>query len=494
MTTVILLRDAASLALVLVVAATLLLALTFAPRPIRQSRILKPLCHHRVLFLAFDLIVVSLGASSRIAASHLADRLSFEDDRGPGPDTIGTPVATTTAIALELERTTATAIQKRAALAHFSAAEPFLRERDYTRAIPEYRASLATLPTQSAYLNLGIALRYTDEFNAAIAALTSGLARARRAGTCRFEANFIYQLGGVDYARGQRKEAEPYLSRARALFQKCSDKTAEADALLSLASLYRLTGRQDQARALPAQAEALYRQSSNVLGLANVALYQGVNLVGKGNCQEAFTRFTLIDHLAGQARARIAIGSCLALRKPAEAERELRAARRLAVSSDQMEIQGAAIIALAQLLSRERRFTEAHEVADEALRFGDQIKAPAVQQYAHIVLADCDLNLKHPSDALAHANEAVRLAQRTRDVPGSINALCLKGKLLSNSDPAQALAALRQAVDAAKADQLPPSVDCLRDLGNALAATGNDRESEEVRIEIKRRERDHLPP
>jgi tetratricopeptide (TPR) repeat protein len=395
-----------------------------------------------------------------------------------GPDTSHAAVATTAAFVLELDEA---AVSKRSALVHFMDANSLFEANNYQGAIPEYTASIAAYPTQSAYLNLGIARRFTSAYPDAVIALDTGLKMARDQASRKFEANFLLEQGAVYSSMGMRSDAEkPYID-ALNLFHQEHDAVGEADASLGLAVVYRVMGR-PEAAALASRAAKLYKNSANVLGLANVALYQGVDKVKVDQCGEALSlfdqalaRFSKINHLVGEARARIAIGSCLPkVGRASEGERQLRLALSLATSSGEREIHVAALIALAHLLEGEKKSDEAARDLQDALLLGRQILAPATQQYANLVLADAALNSGNPSSGLENAQEALRLAIGTNDAAGRISALCVTGKLLLKmARPGEALPPLKEAIDRARSlNSIAGNADCLAALGDALSAAG----------------------
>jgi len=79
---------------------------------------------------------------------------------------------------------------------------------------------MSTLPTMSAYLNMGISLYYISEFQRAFEAYSSGLALAKKNQDMSLEGAFLGNIGNVYRYQGKLDEALEYMNKARTIFQR----------------------------------------------------------------------------------------------------------------------------------------------------------------------------------------------------------------------------------------------------------------------------------
>src|SRR6267142_1379798 len=138
----------------------LMLGVTFTRAQRKRYRVLKLIDGKQIYLAIATVAFLALSYGAYTCKEILAVRLSFEVNQGPFGD--ATQKATYTAFDRELQN---------AAVERMSEARDYFRsaERDfamarYQDAAGNYEKSVKALPTMSAYLNLGISLRYSSGF------------------------------------------------------------------------------------------------------------------------------------------------------------------------------------------------------------------------------------------------------------------------------------------------------------------------------------------
>lgn len=456
----------------------LLLGTSFSQRQRTRYPILRKLDGKQIRFGSVAVIFLAVGYFLSAYKEVYVAKQSFTQQEGPG--TSQAVIATQGAFDLELLE--AATERVKIAREHFASAQRLFNGGQYASAIAQYRSSIAALPTLSAFLNLGISLRWISEFHEASRILRVGLHLAQQKKQMAFEANLLFQLGSVEDQLGELAGAEADLGGALSRFQEQKDLTGEANASLNLSLFYERRGKFAEAKRLSERARVLYAQTDNKLGLANIAHNDAVDEMQKSNVPSALTKFIQvlrmyreIGHKIGEARTRIRLGMCLSsLGRLQEAEREYDEARLVSESIDSKELQLTSSAALAETLLREKKTVQGLQAAERALTVAKEIGSPQGEMGALLISANGLLYQKDFSAAMERVDRALAISNATSDATGRRSALFLKGRiLLEMGKPSESIALFSEALSAAKAADDGESIaEASRGLGEALIATG----------------------
>ncbi|HZF08124.1 MAG TPA: tetratricopeptide repeat protein [Thermoanaerobaculia bacterium] len=459
----------------------ILLTIHFSRGQRKRHPVLTKLDGKQLLLGSIAALSVFAGYELSALRDALVIRQSFVVTTGPAT----AQAITATADAFDLELVEAASDSVRKSRTYFLAAQRLFEVHDYRNAIPEYKSSVAALPTLSALLNLGISLRWTSQFSEAVRILATGLRLSQERERRPFEANFLFQLGTVEYNLGHRTQAEKKLNDALRLYREVNDKVGEANASLNLSLLYFSMGQREKSKALQDQAWKLYQDSDNKLGMANVAHNRALEEALQNNAGKALVSFRTalanykkLGNRYGQVRAQAAIGNCLLiLGKYNEGKKEILAALELAKATTDFAEVADIESDLARVFLLEKRPDEAFKAASDALRVASENNLPE-QALALFALAQYLLGKGDLNGALARADEAFVAAQATQDAFVRADALMIKGEvMLRMGKPLSAIPLAERArdEDIAIGNRLSLAIS-LHILGEALLAIGKTAE------------------
>lgn len=119
---------------------------------------------------------------------------------------------------------------------YFNVGEEEFRSSNWNQAIYSYEKSIQFYPTLSAYLNLGLSLMYTTQYDKALSVQNKGITLAKKKKHLWFEAEFTHQQGSVFlYTQDYLKAKENY-TKARDVFNSINDYQSYASATCNLGS------------------------------------------------------------------------------------------------------------------------------------------------------------------------------------------------------------------------------------------------------------------
>lgn len=240
----------------------ILLTVSFTQGQRRKFPLLKRLDGRQIHLSLVTILFLALGYGAYAYKDTLILNLSFELSRGPGEPQA--EKATPSGFELELKKATDERSQEAADF--FRTAERSFNSMQYQDAATNYRRSIEAVPTLSAYLNLGVALRYLADYPAAEPVLLKGLQYAKSKGEKKFEANFLFNLGFVYYLQGKLDEGLAATNQSLDIFKQTGDKLGIANALSLLALGAKLQGNMDGSLRLYNDALGIYQDINNELG------------------------------------------------------------------------------------------------------------------------------------------------------------------------------------------------------------------------------------
>ena len=191
----------------------------------------------------------------------------------------------------------------------FQSGERAMAARRYREGNEAYGRSVRAIPTMAAYLNLGLARLYLEDFRPAEDAFRAGLDIARRAGDARGAGACLDGVGRAALGQGQLEEALTSLADALAEHTEIGDMPGRAITHANIANVYRQQGRLDEALLAHQEAFVLYTRLHNLLGRANALdrisdIYRRLGRLDEAlrASQEALVLDQEINNDPGQAR------------------------------------------------------------------------------------------------------------------------------------------------------------------------------------------------
>lgn len=288
-----------------------LLGFSFTRAQRSKYKILKKLdgkqIHLAVIFVVFS--VASYGVT--LWKDVLTERHPFDLSQGPRGEL--SQKATDSEFLTELQE--ASGEEQHAAKDYFNAAERHFALARYREAATDYQLSVNAVPTQSAYLNLGISQTYLADYGPAEAALNSGLRLSRSKGKKEFEANFLLGLANINFLQKRdASEAIRAYGEAQEIFRAEGNVMGQARALNNIGVVYLFQGKQDEAikhlqSALDAfkQFHATLGQARVFLNLGSVYHQQGKSQESLNSTQQSLKLYEQLNNAWGQGQAHITI-------------------------------------------------------------------------------------------------------------------------------------------------------------------------------------------
>ena len=196
------------------------------------------------LILVFTTIIFGLIA----VAVTLWYKLIKEDETtktftGPGGEQV--VVATLSGFRKEATKEASELINE--AEKYFEAGDTDFENMRYKDAAFNYEKSMRTLPTMSAYLNMGISLYYISEFQKAFEAYSSGLALAKKNQDMSLEGAFLGNIGLIYSTQGKLNEALKSYKEALDIHRNIENTLGEANDLGNIGNVYYKQGKLDEA-------------------------------------------------------------------------------------------------------------------------------------------------------------------------------------------------------------------------------------------------------
>lgn len=156
----------------------LLLSVRFTQGQRQKFPWLRKLDGKQILLGRATVIFLILGYTTSVYKDVLTANLSFELSRGP--DVSQVEKATPSGFELEIKQITDERAEE--ATDFFRVAERYFKSKQYQEAATNYQKSIDAVPTLSAYLNLGVTLRYISDYPSAEPVLLKGLQDAKNRG------------------------------------------------------------------------------------------------------------------------------------------------------------------------------------------------------------------------------------------------------------------------------------------------------------------------
>lgn len=176
-------------------------------------------------------------------------------------------------------------------------------------AVSNYQDSLNVMPTQSAYLNLGLSWYYVSDWQEAETAFKLGLQLAAEQCDTAFEAAFQSGFGHTALHQRRPEAARQAYQTALELYQQHGDQLGQARTLNNLGRVHFEQGRLDIAREIYQASLALHQQLDDRLGQGVVLNNLGQVDFVQGKLEDALQRHKMalrlhrkVDYLIGQAR------------------------------------------------------------------------------------------------------------------------------------------------------------------------------------------------
>lgn len=159
---------------------------------------------------------------------------------------------------------------------YFKAGEIDFEAERYRDAISNYKKSIETLPTISAYLNLGASLFYISDYHDAQNAYNSGLQIAREKNKKNYIGPLTANISKIYILTGKSSVALQYLMEALNIYKEEGNKQGEASTLMHLGILNHYLNNPEEAlnyyKKSSAIAEDIGFREISVANLTNIAL------------------------------------------------------------------------------------------------------------------------------------------------------------------------------------------------------------------------------
>jgi tetratricopeptide (TPR) repeat protein len=308
------------------------------------------------------------------------------------------PIANTLAITNELHIDGTSSPEIQAAREFFSVGIHDLKQMSNKSAIEAFRLSIAQHPSASAYLNLGFAWGFDDQFSSAEEAFKSGLDWAQgnpsREAALRLGIVYVYEF------RGDYRRALPECETASSLLEKAGNKTLVGLSLSTLSAIYRSVGNLEAAMVAAQRALQAASRRSDLLGagLAHLVLAQSYESTGlleraEGEFQESIQTFGLAGSPSLQAAVfdRKGLFYLLSWDRPEAARDSFERANSLALKENDVRGQIEALLGLSMVSTRildpDRASKEAHRALDLMTEVSIRRR---YQGYAFLRLADVE--------------------------------------------------------------------------------------------------------
>ncbi len=260
----------------------LLLGITFSEKEWERWPRLKRLGSKKPHLLAVTVVSAMLAAISATGAGIYKEEPA-KIVIGPG----GKPMEKATLAGFEKELEDAASGLRKQAKDHFGAAQEHFERYEYPEAVASYRLSIDSLPTMSAYLNLGLSHYYLSEFHPATIALEKGLQIAQENQNEKYRAVFLLIIGNLQKDQGNWEEALDSLNAALKAYKSLRSPLGEATTFVGIASVDENQGKLEEALHSLETAMKIYRRVDNPLGEAAVLIMIGSVQKDQGELGEA---------------------------------------------------------------------------------------------------------------------------------------------------------------------------------------------------------------
>ena len=282
-----------------------------------------------------------------------------------------------------------------------------------------------------------------------------GLALARQASDRRTEADLLNMLGVLDQNTGKDADALENYQAALAIRRAISDSAGVAQSTTNLGVFHRNLGEARAAVADFAEALALRRKFNNAQGTATTLENLAVAQADLGNLEEslALSReaadlFHSSQGRRGETFALINLGDVYA--RLGDADKALDyyvRARNLAKAVGDHRAEAIVLLSTGAIYDSRREFDTAWETYSEALRISRTGGDKREEARALMALAETDMSRGDAGVASSVGREALEAIGALDDRREEARALSFLGAALLDSDRAQALAMLHQALE-----------------------------------------------
>jgi tetratricopeptide (TPR) repeat protein len=178
----------------------------------------------------------------------------------------------------------------------FSIAERDFENERFSEAEHEYRRSLEAYPSLSAYLNLGIVLRFLSKNEASELAFQSGLKIAREKHNRQAQVVILGNLGGLLARVGRPDQALSQLNEALALISPETHELTTALIYTALSIAYQVKGDLSKALYYGERASSLCEKNRAFVGVATANNILGIVHAEKGDWGTALKLFQSVNN------------------------------------------------------------------------------------------------------------------------------------------------------------------------------------------------------
>lgn len=367
------------------------------------------------------------------------------------------------------------------AAAYFKAAEQDFAAKHFRDAGNNYQHSIALVPTLSAYLNWGIALRYQGTLTGAETALSTGLQEAKRKGRQRFEANFLLNLGAVYTAQLKFEEGLQILVTAGNIFQNLKDRLGVANCNLSTAAILQQQGKSDAALQLYSDTLDQYKALNNTLGQAHILNNKGLIQVNqwrledaKRSFQQSIEYYKENDFLQGQFIPLVGLGGVYLYQgRLDDSVQTLQAALGAARQSDNRLGEAETMVNIGYVYIEQNRLDDALQILQSASEL--EPSHPFTQGWVHNYSARAYAEQGKLKDALEHSRQSLQIFRENKIDVGQADALINLGIIyIKQNDLEAASTSLASALDLSKkTESLVNEADALGYIGMIYSKRGD---------------------
>jgi tetratricopeptide (TPR) repeat protein len=407
-------------------------------------------------------------------------RMSFRVE--PGPGTLQSVQATDTAF--DVEVTESSASRTDAARKAFARGQALFKDGRYLQASEEYRQSIAAVPTLSATLNRGVALRYVPDYSAAESVLRSGLRASSEQHRQRFEAHFRLYLSSVLIGEGRHQEGKAVALTALSIYEQLDDALGQANSHLNIGNVKITEGHADEALAQWREAERLFLEARNSLGQANTTNnIAGTHIrhLGYSKAAEEFAlALSLYRHVGNRTGiSRASLGLAIVDYAQGRWEQSLATLQRIladAVERGDREFQNAALAWISANREELGDYPSAVKAATAAVHIAQELGSLDDEGFDRVTLGSVYRHLGQLREAEKHLKLGLSCYEKSQNQGGVALVLLELGMLaLARHDATQGEELFQSALRIAESNDSPAlRLVALTGLGFVEAERGRD--------------------
>ncbi|MCK4796911.1 MAG: tetratricopeptide repeat protein [Spirochaetes bacterium] len=297
---------------------------------------------------------------------------------------------------------------------YFNAAETDFSSWRYKEAINNYQNSIKSLPTMSAYLNMGHAFLYDSDFQGAKDAFASGLTIAQDKDNKLFVGAFSGSIGLVYIDQGNIGAGMKYSTTALEIFRSIEYLEGEANVLITIGNVYLKQGNLDEASEIYSEINEMNKQLKNSEIEVVILLNTGVLHLENKEFEKALEYFYE------------AIEINEILKNP--------------------DLQANALLNIGIVYDNKENFDEAFNYSWESVKIYEMIGNDIGQAYALLNIGCIYNNQKNTTESLKYSQVALEIFNNTGHKMGEAEALYTIGLVnLNQGNKPKAIEKLKQA-------------------------------------------------